>query len=563
MRRVGKLIASTLLIPVCIIVAGCNSASVRDDPSDNGIVPDASALHRDFLLEPGPPPADLATPSDVAVLERIRQRAQAMQRSNGLQLDSGRVRYADLWERLRASMVLNGIDHPRIRKEIAWYARRPDYIRRVTDRARLYLAYIVLQVEERGLPGELALLPVVESAFQPYARSPAGASGIWQFMGPTGRRFGLRRSVWYDARRDIVESTRAALDYLSFLHGDLGEDWPRAIAAYNAGEGNVLRAMKRNRASSAPIDFFSLDLPAETEAYVPRLLAVAAIIADPQRHGIVLDPIDERPYFQVVDTPGQVDLAKAADMAGISLNELMLLNPGFMRHASDPAGPHRLLLPVDAVSSFTTALDESPARMALSHRVHEVAAGETLAAIARRYGTTAGAIRASNNLPASTLKVGQQLQVPDGFDAQRLAGLSREVREGMKRARGDERRTVYRVRSGDNLWLIARRHETTVARLKSWNRIGRRNMLKPGQKLVIWSASRSSPGTMPVKFPSGVPVHVVQRGDSLWSIGRRYGVSTKQLRSWNRLSRNALLKPGQTLQVALPASASGGGVASS
>ena len=294
--------------------------------------------------------------------------------------------YADLWARIRAGLSLPDTDHPDVQAELNWYAGRPEYLQRTTDRARLYLAYIVREAERRQLPLELALLPIVESAFQPYARSPAGAMGIWQFMPSTGRRFGLHRTPWYDARRDIVESTRAAFDYLERLHDDLGGDWLLAVAAYNAGEGNVMRALRRNRAQGKAEDFFSLSLPAETRAYVPRLLAIARLVSNPQRYGLTLDPIDDVPYFAGVDVGGQVALGKAAQLAGVSLNELMLLNPGFFRHATDPEGPHRLLVPTTSAGRFREALAATNPEQRMAWSTHTVSKGDTLSDIAGRYG---------------------------------------------------------------------------------------------------------------------------------------------------------------------------------
>jgi membrane-bound lytic murein transglycosylase D len=543
-----------MLCMTSALLAGCNAEGVRTGAGETAPGMAWDLASSEVLIAPGPPPADAGMPSDATLLAEIRQRA-ARQRaaSSRLRLDDGAPRYDDLWERLRAGMQFTSVDHERVRKEVAWYSKRPEYLRRVTDRARLYLAYIVDEVEQRGLPTELALLPVVESAFQPYARSPAGAMGMWQFIGPTGTRFGLRRSPWYDARRDVLESTRAALDYLSYLYELLEQDWLLAVAGYNAGEGNVRRALRRARSASSATDFFSLSLPAETEAYVPRLLAIVELVTHPDRYGLTLDPIDGAPYFEVVETPGQIDLSKAAELAGISLNELMLLNAGFMRHASDPAGPHRLLLPVESAPAFSDALSRQPQRLALDHRRHTVASGEDLAQIARRYATTAANLRDANGLAGDRLAVGQVLTVPAGFDSAMVASLSREVREGMRRARGNEQRSVYRVRGGDSLWLIARRHDTTVAKLKQWNRIGRRNLVKPGQRLVIWTPPKARRAPRNASTPAtrrGGIVHVVERGDNLWTIARRYGITTDRLRQLNNLQRKTLIKPGQTLRVA-------------
>ena len=542
-----------LAVAITLTLGGCDSVPVREQAAEP-MVAQGPLLAHDFVIEPGPPPADGAAPSDTAVLERIRERTRARQSLAQLEPDNATTPYEDLWQRLRAGMSWPTHVHKRIDLELQWYRTHPDYLQRVTDRARLYLAYIVAETEARGLPHELALLPIVESAFQPYARSPAGAAGIWQFIAPTAHRFRLRHSQWYDARRDVIDSTRAALDYLSHLYERLGDDWLLAVAGYNAGEGTVLRALRRNRERDLPTDFFALDLPRETEGYVPRLLAVARIVADPGRYGLSLDPIDQKPYFEVIHTHGQVDLTRAATAAGISLNELMLLNAGFMRQATDPQGPHRLLIPREAVDTLAIALESSPEGLSPRLPTVVVREGDTLATIAKRHDTSVAALRLVNDIDTERLRAGDSIAVMPGIDSQAMASLSREVREGMRRAQGNETRKIYRVRSGDSLWLIARRHDTTVAKLKRWNRIGRRNLLRPGQRLVVWSAAKPAQQRAhgAAAIAAHTHVHIVAPGDSLWTIARQYRVSTDSLLRLNGLGRRSVLMPGQHIKVRAP-----------
>lgn len=538
-----------------ILLAGCASQTVRE-PAPSA---EQAAVHA-VLVEPGPPPPDMVAPGDELILERLRRRAaerQAHSARGRAHTDAGR--FDDLWARIRAGMRLPQVDHPAVGAELAWYARRPEYIQRTTDRARLYLAHIVREAQRRDLPMELALLPIVESAFQPYARSPAGAMGIWQFIRSTGRHYGLHQSAWYDARRDILESTRAAFDYLEKLHRDMNGDWLLAVAAYNAGEGNVLRAMRRNRARGEPTDFFSLQLPAETRAYVPRLLAISQLVAAPQVHGISLDPIDDEPYFARVDAGSQIDLTKASELAGITLNEMMLLNPGFMRHATDPDGPHHLLVPVDAVAAFRSAHAALAPEERMGWAMHEVARGDTLAGIARSYSVSIEGLRSANGLAGSHLAIGQSLKVPSGPDTEAMSDLSPEVRAGIERAVRNEQRRVYRVRAGDSLWAIARRHQVGMDRLMRWNALSKRSVLRPGQKLVIWSAD-TRPALAAAKAPARAPeqrptVHVVRNGDSLWHIARQYDVATTDLALWNGISIEDTLHPGQQLRLTPPRSA--------
>ncbi|MEJ2382242.1 MAG: transglycosylase SLT domain-containing protein [Gammaproteobacteria bacterium] len=258
-----------------------------------------------------------------------------------------------VWQRLRRGFRLPDYDNPRVRTQLQWYANHQEYLKRVMDRAEPFLYMITQQVEKRGMPSEIALLPVVESAFQPFAYSHGRAAGIWQFIPSTGRLYGLKQNWWYDGRRDVVASTDAALDYLDKLDKQFNGDWLLALAAYNSGEGTVASAVARNRRRHIPTDFWSLRLPQETESYAPKLLAIAAIIKNPQKYGIQLKPIPNKPQVALVDVGSQIDLALAADMAGISIEEMYRLNPGFNRWATDPRGPYRLLVPVDKKERFT------------------------------------------------------------------------------------------------------------------------------------------------------------------------------------------------------------------
>lgn len=476
-------------------------------------------------------------------------------------LDVAPPQKADLWHRARSRFVLNLEERPRLSRETQWYQRNQQYMDRVADRARRYLHHIVTEVERRNLPGELAMLPVVESAYQPFAYSPARASGIWQFIPSTGRLYGLRYSWWYDGRRDVVESTRAALDYLEKLHAEFSGDWLLALAAYNSGEGNVRKAIRRNRRAGKPVDFWSLQLPRETRSYVPRLLAISAIVADPERYGMTLKPIPDDPYFAATPLDGQIDLALAAEMAKVSLEELYLLNPGFSRWATDPDGPHQLLLPVSAVAQFQQRLAELPADQRIRWHRHLIQRGDTLGTIAHKYRTSVSALKQANNLRGTTIRKGRSLMVPMASRSLADYRLSADMRRSMRRRiPGSGNKIIYRVRRGDSLWLIARRFGVSVNKLARWNGLSKRGVLRPGKRLVIWRGTAAvktakakatkvaSLESAPV--PAVASVHVVRPGDNLWTIARRYRLSARSLAEWNRIDGDALLQPGQTLTLA-------------
>jgi membrane-bound lytic murein transglycosylase D len=262
----------------------------------------------------------------------------------------------DLWERVRRSRGLGVTDNPRVDRAIAALKRNPKYLTDLSRRARPYLHMIVHEVERRGMPAELALLPEVESRYNPRAISPVAATGMWQFMPYTGKEMGLDQNSWYDGRNDILASTRGALSYLQQLRAELGGDWALALAAYNCGPRRVASAQERNRRRGKPTDFWSLDLPAETEAYVPKLLAVAALVKEPGRYGQRLPVIPNRPALEVVASSAQIDLAHAARVSGVSLKTLRDLNPGLKRGKTMPSGPHQVLVPVDAATKLRKAI---------------------------------------------------------------------------------------------------------------------------------------------------------------------------------------------------------------
>jgi membrane-bound lytic murein transglycosylase D len=464
---------------------------------------------------------------------------------------------SDLWDRIREGFAFPTGQHRRIDGEAKWFSRNQAYLDRVAEHARPYLHYIVSQVEKRELPTEIVLLPVVESAFRPYAYSSGHAAGIWQFIPATGRRFGLKLNWWYDGRRDIVASTRAALDYLEYLHDYFDGDWLLALAGYNAGEGTVLKAMRYNRRRRRPTDFWSLRLPRETKNYVPRLLALRDIVADPEKLGISLKPILDEPYLTSVDIDSQLDLATAAKLADIDLNELHQLNPGFNRWATAPDGPHHLLLPLDKAERFADEVAQLPPELRIQWVRHRVRRGETLGGIARRYQTTARVLRQLNKLRGNLIRAGHYLVIPIPA---RAGGGQQNALRGVA-ANGDK--SIHTVRSGESLWFLSRRYGTTVRQLCHWNNISPRALLQPGQQIIVVYGPSSSivpvslhtitaPGiiTKPRKI-----TYRVRRGDSLYRISRRFRVSVRQLRQWNNIKRNQYLQPGQklTLYVTLTA----------
>jgi len=455
----------------------------------------------------------------------------------------------DLWPRLRDNMGLHHDTGRRpVKSRLAWYSRHHGFLERTLKRAELYLPYIVARVEERGMPAELALLPVVESAFQPRARSPMRAYGLWQFIPQTGTRFGLRQDQWHEGRGDVVESTRAALDYLQELQRRFDGDWLLALAAYNTGEKNVERAIRRNRNAGKATDFWSLRLPRETRGYVPNLLAVAAIIAEPRRIDFTLAPMSARSYFSIETLDEPLDLAVAAELADTDIKEFLLLNPAYRRWLSPLQGSYRLLIPRAHAAGFRRRLAALPDEERLRWREHRVRPGETRQELAARYMLYPGELSAVNDLAGKTLRAGQVLRVPTpAYPRKRYAYL-------FEHHAGPGRRSVYTVRSGDSLWLIAKRHGTSLSKLRRWNpQVRGKKWLRPGQKLVLWGAENATSASAAgrVAAPDAAPSsYTVKRGDSLWSISQRFGTDMQQLAEINRLSMEQHLQPGQKLVLA-------------
>jgi len=453
----------------------------------------------------------------------------------------------DLLEQLRQGFSLEWEMNERIQTELNFFYRHPDYIERVFTRAQRYLPHIIDQLKARDLPLEIALLPIVESAFDPFAYSHGRAAGLWQIIPGTGRRFKIEQNWWYDGRRDILDSTRAALDYLTILHRMMDEDWLLAIASYNSGEGNVLKGVRRNRKAGKPEDFWNIQVPKETRSYVPRLLALVDIVRDPAAHGLSLPQVMDEPQFEVIDMDSQIDLAVAAEIAGLELDTLYNFNPGLNRWATDPAGPHRLVLPIAAADSFRQALAEVPVEQRVRWQRHKVRSGQTLSEIAAHYNTTLAQVRAANDVSGSTIRAGSYLMIPMATEPLTSYVKSADARRDRIQNRTRQgNRIEHVVQSGDSFWSLGRRYEVGMIELAKWNGMAPRDTLSIGQKLVVWSdmappsSTRSSNLTRKLNY-------TVRKGDSLSHIANRFRVRIADLVRWNGIDTGKYLKPGQRL----------------
>ncbi|MGH8120248.1 MAG: LysM peptidoglycan-binding domain-containing protein, partial [Gammaproteobacteria bacterium] len=483
--------------------------------------------------------------TDFAALHKHHDTAAATVSTDSAK-DIGQAESPDVWERIRLNLSINRhLDRPSTQSKLKYYAGKQEFLNRVADRATPYIYYIVEELERRQMPLDLALLPIVESAYQPFAHSRSRASGIWQFIPSTGKRYGLKQNWWYDGRRDIVSATDAALTYLQELHDQFNGDWLLALAAYNAGELNIARAMEKNLKAGKPVDFWSLKLKNETLGYVPSLLAVAEIVSDPAKYNITLKPIPNQPYFAVIDAGSQIDLATVAQLSGMSMEEISILNPGINKWATDPDGPHHLLIPLERAESFNQKLAVLPEEDRTKWRTHVVNKGDTLGYIAGLYHTDINTLKQVNHLKSNRLHTGHTLLIPAATQPLHQYTLSQDARivSNLKRS-GDGQQLTYTVKSGDTLWDISSSYGVSVEQLCDWNGIDPDSTLRPGQNLVVWSRAGMVPAVAEVTTPSHQEhiSYTVKEGDSLWLIARRYGVSVKQLRQWNGLN-NASLKP--------------------
>ena len=395
--------------------------------------------------------------------------------------DSPMANLENLFDRIRLGYALPDVDDKAVALQARYFASQPDYLDRTFERAERYLYYVVREIEARNLPLELSMLPVIESAYNPYAYSRARAAGLWQFIAPTATRYQVKVNWWQDGRRDVVDSTRAALDYLSELHTMFDGDWLKAIAAYNCGEQAVQRAVDRNRAAHKPTDFWHLKLPRETRAYVPKLLAMARILANPSKYGLEFASIANKPYFARVDIGSQIDLRVAASLIGASEEELHALNPAFNRWATDPDGPFHLLVPYSSAPEFARSIATLTREARLPVERYTMHSGDTVASIALARELTVPTIRELNGASLFEPHEGDDILLPASRVAPLRAGL---IIEGETLLPGHTRKT-YVVRHGDTLASIARLHGVKVGDLARLNGLTPHAHLTDGYHLVV------------------------------------------------------------------------------
>ncbi|MDE0309255.1 MAG: LysM peptidoglycan-binding domain-containing protein [Acidiferrobacterales bacterium] len=450
----------------------------------------------------------------------------------------------NVWDRIRSGFAMDDLDNKIVRKYETFYSRNPKTMAQIIERAQQFLPYIVSEVEQHGLPLELALLPIVESAYNPRAYSRAGAAGLWQFMPYTGKQYGLTQDWWYEGRRDVIDSTEAALRHLYDLSQVFGNDWHLALAAYNAGMYGVQRAIKRNQKRNKPTDYSNLRLNRETRHFVPKLIAVKNIVSNPEAFGLTLPYLAMQPGFQVIEFDFQVDLGIIAADTRIQEYKLAKLNPGLRRTVTPPNGPHRVLVPRGHYGKVM----KWKSTLAPSHAVYtvfySVKAGDALSTIAQKHNVSVSAIKTVNSKDSDLIRIGELLRIPHP------TGLARSDIE--TNANGD---VIYRVKKGDILGRIALKYDVSVSAIKSANLLYS-DLIKVGETLRIpIPGSRSIHGKTVAKSDSSnrsghqqYIVHTVRSGESLYVIAKFHGISISSLRNANSLNSDSV-QVGQNLRV--------------
>ena len=443
----------------------------------------------------------------------------------------------DIWERIRRELTIKIPDDQIAATSI--YRERlyknQSAVNRISKSGQRYLFHTLSRAQELDLPVELALLPFVESEFDPYAKSVDGATGIWQFMPATGKEWGLKSNWWYDGKKDVLASTEAALKFLSYLHQKFDEDWLLAMAAYNTGPARVNRAIKKNKTQDKGIRFWDLDLPKETTAYVPKLLVLCELINNPKSFEVNLPSIANRPYFQRVKIPGQLDLMQAADLAGLKPETIYELNPGFNQWATDPSGPHYLLLPIGVSDRFITQLESLDENDLVRWDRYKIRRGDSLSRIASRYKIEVAVLKEINGMNDDLIIAGKEIMVPRGS-----AWADKQ----------SPREQLYVVLKGDTLWNISRKFKVSIEDLVLWNELNLEKPLQINQEIKIFSRYERIRQDLPSRELRTM-LYPVKSGDTISRIASKFEISPQKIQEWNEIEDVSKIFPGQVLKLFL------------
>ena len=443
----------------------------------------------------------------------------------------------DIWERIRLELSIT-IPDDQIAATSLYRERlysNQTAVNRISKSGQRYLFHTLTRAQELGLPVELALLPFVESEFDPYAKSVDGATGIWQFMPATGKEWGLKSNWWYDGKKDVLASTEAALQFLTYLNEKFDGDWLLAMAAYNTGPTRVNRAIRKNKREDKPITFWDLNLPKETTAYVPKLLVLCELIKDPKAFDVNLPSIANRPYFERVKIPGQLDLMQAADLAGLKPETIYELNPGFNQWATDPSGPHYLLLPIGVSDRFMTQLESLDQNDLVRWDRYKIRRGDNLNKIASRYKIEVAVLMEINGLVSDLIIAGKEIMVPRG-----AAWAGKQ----------NPREQVYTVVGGDSLWNISKKFKVSIEDVVIWNDLDIEVPLQINQEIKIFSRYERVRQELPSRDLRTM-LYPVKSGDTISRIASKFEITSKDIQEWNEIEDVSKIFPGQVLKLLL------------
>lgn len=532
-RLIPSLVA---YLAVALMLSACASSPWRADPDPSG--DDQQDLLPPYFLR-----AHVEDPFER--IDRAIERIGSAQLMPEADPELPTEPPVDIWQRLVDRFEFSSCPRGSQAEQWAeWFGERQDYLGRVMVRAHPWLHDIAEQIEARDLPGELALVPIVESAYDPFAYSHGQASGAWQFVAATGREYGLEINEYYDGRRDLHAATRAALEYLETLSRRFDGDWNLALAAYNGGQGRVARAIRRNETRGRSTHWSELGLPRETLAYVPKVNGLGCLFRTPERYGWQRPEWLDQAQITRIVLEGPIDIVQLSVHADLDLTELVALNAGLSGHLTSPTGPHHIIVPRQAAARVRSVVPELDQSEMLIWREIEVQRGDTLSQLALRHDTSIQALSEANGLSSEGfLRVGQLLRIPDGNRrpensayADRYAELAQ-----LQQRLLPTRRFRHVVRPGESLWVIARNYSVRVDDIRRWNQLGSSSLIRPGQRLMIEMEGPAGPGP--------TVSYTVRSGDSLWLIARRHRVSMTELMRWNGLDESSILQPGQTLTI--------------
>lgn len=436
------------------------------------------------------------------------------------------------WQHLRKNFVVDNIpNHPIVAEHIKWITENPGFIREFATNATPYIYHILNKIEENEFPAEIALLPMIESNYNPFAHSSAGAAGIWQIMPGTATGFGIVQNWWYDGRKDIIDSTNGAFEYLRYLNKFFGGDWLLTLAAYNSGEGTIKRAMKQNIQAGKKADFWSLTLPGQTKHYVPRLLALAAIIKNPNKYKVKLPKFTKNMYFKTVKINTQIDFNTIANLVQLDIQEIHKLNPGHNHSIVSHDDHHKIILPINKIELFKQEINKLKPNSNLTNG-HVVKVGDSLSKISQQYSIPIEMLKSINKLSNDTIKIGERIIVPSN-KKNKLSSLKTASPSTNK----THKKIVYITKPKDSLHKISNKFNVSISAIEFWNKISHYKPLATGKKIIIWQKRN--------KF-----IHTVKKGEVLSKIALKYKISIEEIILHNKNLSANLISPGQ--EIAIP-----------